>query len=205
MKTSRALPTVLLLAALVWCAPIAPAKLAQFLIDPGAETTRIRFESKATLESFTGETRQAEGSLWLDPDALSDSITMVVTVDLATLDTGIGLRNDHMRNNHLHTDRYPEAVFRGARLLGEIPARLAPGETVRLEVAGRLDLHGIERPVRMRAQVRREEHEGRTRLWLQGRFDVKLSDFAIPRPKFLMLKVSDTQKIEVRALARLEE
>ncbi|MBK9304990.1 MAG: YceI family protein [bacterium] len=38
-------------------------------------------------------------------------------VDLAALDTGIGLRNRHMRENHLETDRFPQAVFRGARIL----------------------------------------------------------------------------------------
>ena len=45
-----------------------------FEIPAGAETTRIRFDSKATMESFNGSTRQATGRVTLDPDALAFGI-----------------------------------------------------------------------------------------------------------------------------------
>lgn len=70
---------------------------------------------------------------------------MVRFVDLASLDTGIGLRNRHMRENHLHTDEFPEAVFSGSMAWpAEIPS-MEPGVEVELEFSGRLELHGVTR------------------------------------------------------------
>ena len=86
-------------------------------IDPAAKDNEVVFVSKATVESFEGRTREAVGSIELDPAALPDSLALRVQVDVATLDTGIALRNRHMRENHLHTDRFPHATFTGVKIL----------------------------------------------------------------------------------------
>ncbi len=173
----------------------------RFVVTPGDGATLVRFDSKAPLESFGGTTRQAGGEIVLDPAALGDSVTVYLEVDLASLKTGIELRDRHMRDNHLATKRFPQAVFRGARIVGAHPLSLPPNEGVTLEIEGSLALHGVERTLRAPVSVIREVLPGNERLGIECRFTIKLSDFDIPRPQFLALKVADEQQITFRALA----
>ena len=177
------------------------AAATHFVIVPTDGQTLVRFDSKAPLESFSGTTGHARGEILFDPAALGDSIGVLVEVDLATLDTGIGLRNKHMRDNHLETARFPLAVFRGARIVGERPDRLPPSQAVHLEIEGLFALHGIERSLRVPVTVTYEMTTEVERLGVECQFAVQLSDYGIPRPQFLALKVADEQKITFRALA----
>ena len=177
----------------------APAVAARFTIAPGAGS-EVRFASKAPVESFSGRTDRVSGWVDCDPAALGDSVTIEVTVDLASLDTGIALRNQHMRENHLETDRYPQAVFRGGRLSGG-PSRLVPGETATLELAGELELHGVRRPLRLPVQVTLSDAPGGSRLRIEARFPVALAAHEIRRPQFLMLKLSDVQQVTLKLVA----
>ena len=167
-------------------------------IVPGDDRTEVRFHSEATMESFDGVTRNAEG--WLSI-AAGDSISWLVSVDLASMDTGIGLRNRHMRDNHLHTDEFPEAVFSGSMAWpAEIPP-LERGVEVELGLAGRFELHGVSRERMIPVSLSRQGdfvEAGAT-------FEVSLADHDIPLPKFLMMKLADVQQVSVRLLARKKE
>jgi polyisoprenoid-binding protein YceI len=102
-----------------------PTEATDFSIEPGKDRNLVVFTSKATLETFQGKTKQVAGNVSFDPANLSDSVTVRVEVDLASLDTGIPMRNKHMRENHLETSKYPKAVFEGGRILeatGRCPA-----------------------------------------------------------------------------------
>ena len=176
----------------------ATARAADFVLAPNAGST-VGFESKAPLESFHGETRVVGGRIRADLDHLAGDVEVTVDVDLATLDTGIGLRNRHMRENHLETDRYPQAVFRGARILTAEPAALAPGGASEVVVAGELDLHGVVKPLTCRADLSLSRDGVLT---IVADFPVRLSDHAIPRPGFLTMKLADEQRISLRLEAR---
>jgi polyisoprenoid-binding protein YceI len=174
-----------------------PVRAERFVINPGSKDNLVKFESHAPMESFDGKTRAVLGELEFDPDQLSDSVTVRIEVDLTELDTGIGLRNRHMRQNHLETDEYPKAVFRGGRILE--PSASALGATpVTFQLAGTFELHGVTREVIVDAEVVRNEDGS---IQLVSRFEVKLSDYQISRPKFLMLKLDEVQKITVDVTA----
>jgi len=176
----------------------ATARAADFVLAPNAGST-VGFESKAPLESFRGETRAVGGRIRADLDHLAGDAEVTVDVDLAALDTGIGLRNRHMRENHLETDRFPQAVFRGARILEARPAALAPGGACEVVVAGELDLHGVVRPLTCRAALSLSRDGVLT---ITADFPVRLSDHAIPRPGFLSMKLADEQRVSLRLEAR---
>jgi polyisoprenoid-binding protein YceI len=195
MRHSNRLP--LLLAAIASaCAASAAAE--RFDIAPGLDENRVRFDSKTSIESFSGKTHQVQGYLILDPGALGDSVEVRVEVDLASLDTGIDLRNQHMRRNHLETDKYPKAVFHGVMIRQPHPAALEPGRTDTLRVEGDFELHGVRRRLSVPLAVTFSPPA----LRVAGQFAVSLQDYKIARPGFLTLRVGDIQKVVIDLTAR---
>ena len=190
VQTLRGSAVVLAVALLVLASP---ARAELFVVNPGSKDNLVKFESHAPMESFDGKTREVVGSLEFDPDQLSDSVTVRIEVDLTSLDTGIGLRNKHMRQNHLETDEYPKAVFAGGTIL-ESSASALEAEPVTLKLAGTFELHGVTREVTVDVEIARNEDGS---VHVVSRFEVKLSDYEIKRPKFLMLKLDEVQKVTV--------
>jgi len=175
-----------------------PTEATDFTIEPGKDRNLVVFTSKATLETFQGKTKQVTGNISFDPANLGDSVTVRVDVDLASLDTGIPMRNKHMRENHLHTDTYPKAVFEGGRILEASGRTLNPGDTVRLKLSGRFELHGVKRTIEVPVDATRAK-DGT--LQVTTHFEVPLADYKINRPAFLMMKLEPTQHVTVQVTA----
>jgi len=182
-------------------AVVSPAGADDYVVVPG-KPNLVRFESQAPLESFDGKTSQVKGTLVLSPAALGDSIEVNLEVDLASLDTGIAIRNKHMRENHLETAKHPHAIFRGGTVRKLSAPRLEPGAKVTFEIAGVLDLHGVQKPLAATVELTSASGDQGPELHVITRFDVKLSDFSIPRPKFLVMKLDEVQKVTVDLVAR---
>jgi polyisoprenoid-binding protein YceI len=164
-------------------------------IDTDHQGTEMVFHSKATMESFDGHTRRVQG--WIEWNAadLADSTSWQVEVDLTRLETGIGIRDQHMRDNHLHTDKYPTAVFRGSSLQDISAPALVEGAELQMVLVGQLTLHGISRERRIPVTVRMLSSDA---MQVEATFRVSLADHDIPRPRFLLLKLADSQEVEVR-------
>ena len=178
----------------------ASVRAERFEIDPADKANLVRFESKAPMESFDGRTHRVSGYINLDPAAIGDSVDAFVQVEMASLDTGISLRNKHMRENHLDTDSYPYATFRGVRIVEGAAGALAPGVEVPLIVEGTMNLHGVERRIRVPATVALPT-EGEPRLRITSEFEIYLADYEISRPKFLFLKLDEKQRIQLELYA----
>ena len=175
-----------------------PTEATDFTIEPGKDRNLVVFTSKATLETFQGKTKQVAGNISFDPANLGDSVTVRVEVDMASLDTGIPIRNKHMRENHLDTSEYPKAVFEGGRILETSGRTLNPGDTVRMKLSGRFDLHGVKRTIEVPVDATRAK-DGT--LQVTTHFDVPLGDYKINRPAFLMMKLEPTQHVTVQVTA----
>jgi len=196
------------LAAWVALSPAHPA-LAQvtFHFDDPRGGNLVEFQSKAPLETFEGKTSQLTGSITLDPADIS-SMSGQLVVDLASFDTGLGLRNTHMREQVLHTNEYPRAQLVISSVRHEGPAALHDGQPLRVKLGADLTLHGQTRPVVVDvvATLRQASAETAKRgpgdlLEVQARFAVKLSEFGMERPKMLVMKVADEIKLSVKATA----
>ena len=57
------------------------------------------------------------------PNTTPYSGTLALTVRLDTLDTGIALRNKHMKETYLETDKFPEARLEVARAALRVPGK----------------------------------------------------------------------------------
>jgi polyisoprenoid-binding protein YceI len=177
-----------------------PAGGAEFRIRSG-DGTRVVFESKAPMESFKGKTNRVEGRILVSPPSAGDSVTVDVEVDLASLDTGIRMRNRHMREKHLETDRYPKAIFHGATVLDGSAARLDPGKKIVLTIEGTFTLHGVSRRLRAPVEVVYEPKGEGGRIRFETTFSVSLEVHQISRPQFLFLKLADVQQVTVTGVA----
>lgn len=176
----------------------APPARAEHYEIRGGDANLVKFESKAPVETFEGKTHAVTGALDLDPAALGDSLDLTVTVQMATLDTGIALRNRDMRENHLHTAKYPTATFHAGRILEGGKIALPANETKRVTLAGALTIHGVTKDVQLPVDL---TYDGMASVQIACEFPVALADYAIPRPQFLVMKLGEVQKVSVALAA----
>ena len=196
---SRHRRALLVLSALALLPPRA-APAAEFHVKPGGQN-KVVFVSTAAMEKFEGKTNKLEGLILVDPAKLGDSVTVHLEVDMASLDTGIAKRNQHMRENHLETALYPKAIFDGATVSHAPGVGLASGAATGFDADGTFTLHGVSR--RLRVHIDATYHPGADggSIEFHTEFPVTLGDYRISRPEFLFLKLAETQDVRVNGVA----
>jgi polyisoprenoid-binding protein YceI len=141
--------------------------------------------------SFDAKTTAVSGSVTASTSG-SPALEGTFAVDLRTLDTGIGLRNEHLRKNYLEVDKgtgYDQAVLSEIELKGLNPdAPEGKGS-----FSGSLTLHGMKKAVAGPVDVRRAGAS----LRMKASFPVSLSDYGIPEPRYLGIGVRNTVQVEV--------
>ncbi len=155
----------------------------EFLTTSG----KVKFLSQASLNEFTGESEKLNGLIDLEKNTLD------FFVDLNTLKTGIGLRDKHMRDNYLETEKYPFAEFTGR--FTSVP-ELKPGERTAVHVKGAFKVHGIARELDLSGYLTRMGNGG---LELDSEFIVLLSDYGIAIPKLVFYELAEKQLVTVKA------
>lgn len=160
----------------------------EYHVDKTKENT-VKFISDAPIEDIEGVTNNIDGYIYLPDPFTADSSEVYFEVDLRTLDTGIGLRNRHMRDNYLETDKYPYASFKGI-----ITQRAEKDEnSFELKVHGEMQIHGVSKEMELTGIMQKYGDD----LKIISRFEVKLSDHNINIPRFMFLKIDETMKIEL--------
>ena len=132
------------------------------------------------------------GSFEVKTTAISGSVPGELVVDLTTLDSGLSLRNDHMRNNYLEVGKgngFDKAV------MSDVRVQEGPLETVagRVTFTATLSLHGTSRPVSGRGQVKRSG----TGTHVEASFPLTITDFGIAKPQYLGIGVKNEVQIRV--------
>lgn len=159
----------------------------------GGEGNLIQFQSQAPLETVTGTTDSVSGTIILDPANLATGVTASIVVDAASIKTGNGMRDGHMRNNHLEVSKYPEIKFSGQ---SDVAGSLPPGAPQKFTVLGEFVLHGVTRTISVPVEVTYSESGAEKKLHVMGNFSVGLSEYNIPRPQFVM-RLDEVQQITV--------
>lgn len=164
---------------------------------------KAQFESSATLENITGVSHKVTASLDAD-DADLSKCHVRVAVDLTALDSGKPGRDKDMRESFLQTDKYPEAVFDSTKVEAS-QKTAADGQSVDLKVIGNFSLHGVTKEltipvhatyVKGTPETAKLRHPGDI-VHATAEWWIKLSDFNIPLPQMLVLKVADQLKCSV--------
>jgi polyisoprenoid-binding protein YceI len=140
------------------------------------------FEAKTTALSGSATARASR----------SPAFDGSLAVDLRTLDTGISLRNEHLRESYLEVDKgpgYDQATISEIDLKGLNPDAPAGKGSF----TGSLTLHGVKKTVTGPVDVR----QAGAGLRVQASFPVNLSDFGIRQPRYLGIGVKNTVQVQV--------
>jgi polyisoprenoid-binding protein YceI len=144
--------------------------------------------------SFEGKTTALTGSIARTEN--SDRFDGSLSVDLRTVDTGIRLRNEHLRTRYLETDKgsgFERAVLSDIRLAAASAATTGGRTTF----TGTLQLHGVSHQVAGEAQLTRTG----TDLRVGATFPVNLPAFGIEKPQYLGVGVREQVNVRVNFLA----
>ncbi len=177
---------------LLACLPVGGASQ-EYHVDPDADN-EVRFTSQAPIEEVVGVTDRIDGYVLLNESRLeaglaTEGTQLYLEVDLASLDTGLGLRNRHMRNNYLEVQDFPYAFFDAT--IERVEATAAG--LFRVTAQGMLNIHGVEREVDVPCDVS-ERGEG---YGIRCTFILLLSDFDIKIPKLMFLKLANEVRLEL--------
>jgi polyisoprenoid-binding protein YceI len=140
--------------------------------------------------SFEAKTKKLSGDVAPASDE-QGAVRGTLRVELQTLETGIGIRDRHMKNNYLEVEKGPEFA---TAIIEDIRVEKLEGKTV---FSGMLSLHGQKRKVTGPAEL--QQKDGSIRV--QAQFPLKVSDFAIPAPTYLGVGVRDEIQIKVSLMA----
>src|SRR5436309_2969508 len=175
MRTRRVVP---FLAAALCSVALTPASAwaDEALRITGADVTVVcpltiggNFEAKTT--AVSGNLSPTGGG----------SVKGAVAIDLMKIETGISLRDRHLRNNYLEVQK--GADFAVAKV-ENLKVEKLPGKTT---FHGTLWLHGQQREINGTADVQQDGKSYR----VEASFPIQISSFQIPKPTYLGVGVSD--------------
>lgn len=149
----------------------------------------VKFISDAPMEDFEGVTEKIDGYIFWEGDDLLNKSEMYFEVDLNSLDTGIGLRNRHMRENYLHTEQFPFTHFTGKLIKAEA---VKEGEYA-VTAEGTMFIHGIEKQMTVEGMIQATASGYR----IQAKFTAALTDYNIEVPQLMFFKIDENMQLEL--------
>ncbi|HEX8237111.1 MAG TPA: YceI family protein [Abditibacteriaceae bacterium] len=169
----------------------------------------VSIESRAPLETMLTTTNAVTGEIRGNPANGLDAPYARFEVDMAKLDTGIDMRNEHMRGAAwLDTAKYPKAVFTLTKVTLPANSSTAPtlekslGKTTTVNAEGTLEMHGVTKPVNVKLELRPIAANADTATRLPGdllhvraTFPIKLNDFGINVAGPAQLKIANEQQV----------
>lgn len=205
----------LLLISLLLIPGLAFARPINFIVDDELGRDNVSFNSDAPIELIVGRTTKVKGKITIDDSLDLKKIPPKVSfeVDLASIDTGIPLRNEHMRDNFLETKKYPKAVFNVSGIAANSQDKLTNGNSLTINAKGDFTLHGVKvkKDIPVKVTYLKESEATHTRfpkgnvIKIQSTFDVPLEQHKIKRPEAIFQKLANTVKVTIDAYAVSEE
>lgn len=117
-----------------------------------------------------------------------------IQFEVATLDTGISLRDEHMKNKYLEVAKYPQATLTLKKLAWQ-------KKSEELKLQGQLTLHGEKHPL----------EDGTLKIKVDGKnvtaeaeFEISLHDYKIEIPSYAGIKVADKVKVSVQIEGQIQ-
>lgn len=185
------------------------ATRAYFANDPLGRNL-VTITSNAPLETMLTRTGMIEADIKINPDNVLDNPRARFQIPVASLDTGIKMRNDHMMGaDWIDAEKYPTISFTLLKPLvpttaATVTPRAIAGATGQMPVEGELEFHGVKKIVRANVEIEviGETEASKARLagdlmHIRASFPLKLDDFGVQIPEMAQLKVANLQDVKV--------
>jgi polyisoprenoid-binding protein YceI len=161
-----------------------------------APDNSVEFFVKDNRGGFTGQTREVTGSVTVRERVEGYAAEVEARIDARTIRTGSSVRDAQMRSpQFLDTGEFPFMTFRGTATAGS-----PDGPRFKGVLRGRLRIKEVSRPLEVPLEISVVEGSYAAR----GEVVVKMTDFGIPIPRFLIFVAEDpvTVKLQIRLLPR---
>jgi polyisoprenoid-binding protein YceI len=142
-------------------------------------------------KTAVGRTPDVTGSITLDGSTVPKAS---FEVDMSTLTTDDGRRDNAIRTQAIETARFPKATFELTQPIdiGSVPA---DGQQIEVEATGDLTLHGVTKSVTIPLQAQRKGDV----IVVVGQLAIPFSDYSISQPSAAsVLSVEDKGIIELQ-------
>ncbi|CAN5578520.1 hypothetical protein BH10CYA1_BH10CYA1_22340 [soil metagenome] len=189
------------------------AKEIKFDVNDSTGRDNVSFNSNAPIEVINGHTSKITGTVSVDDslDLSKQPLSAQFDVDLASIDTGIALRNEHMRDNFLETKQFPKARFK-LKSIASGATVLKDKQRVHLEANGDFTVHGktVQKKVPIEITYFKMcpstagKFENCDLIQISAKFPVAFKDHDIKRPEVVFQKLADTVYVTVNATAHKE-
>jgi polyisoprenoid-binding protein YceI len=163
-----------------------------FRVEPGE--SRVEFVMRDNRGGFTGATDRVEGTATIRADGETFAAAVEARVDARALVTGNGIRDGQMRRDFLRTEQHPFITFRGTAVLRDRPT----AGTMRATLRGTLTIRETSREVEIPLEVVALADEYRA----SGEVTVRLTDYGIAIPRFLIFVAEDPVLVRLRVRLR---
>lgn len=175
------LRTALTATLFVGAVAIAAAQVKTYTVSPtsaGKATQAFTFTSNTDVENIVGQTANVDGTIRFDAAKRTGGGRLAI--DLASVDTGIPLRNEHLRApNWIDTGKFPKAVFEATSV------KHKSGDEY--TVTGKLTFHGVTKPLTTVVTLKHLKASDATRaagfkgdaVNLKTSFKLRLADFGV--------------------------
>ena len=169
-----------------------------FLDKAGRNQTT--FFSTTPLEDITGLSGDVKGNVTFNVNDVK-TLKGKITVSVASIKTGIDLRDEHMRSaGWLDAETYPEISFE-IKKVSDVKSLADNKLTVK--ITGIYTMHGVTKDVTADATLTYLDESEQTKmraagdlLGVQAKFNVKLSDYGVNN-KVVGQKVSESVEVSV--------
>jgi polyisoprenoid-binding protein YceI len=173
-----------------------------FYIGHHEKFVNITFDSQADIETIVGTTNKATGTVKADLEKGVGSVSLSVPV--ASLKTGIELRDEHLRSeNWLDEKKFPQITFVSKK------AEPVKDAKNKVKVTGDFTMHGVTKEMTVVVDWKELPAEAVKKSgfpegqWLKfsTEFPVKITDFGVKIPDGVGPKVSETWNVKMTMFA----
>jgi polyisoprenoid-binding protein YceI len=176
-----------------------PEGVRHFVIVPAESEAKyvVRENLRGIETTAVGTTRAIEGEVFLSPQGLSDAGESLFRVDLSTLESDEGMRDNYIKRNTLQTSQYQYATFVLEAVTG-FPAGYVEDAEVELQISGTLTVRDVSKPVTWAVKARQL---GDT-LTAVADLTITFQDFGMSPPSVPIARAEDEIQLQIVLVAR---
>ncbi len=179
--------------------------LASSLASEAAEVVRFRLlpqESQILTQVpnpfgiVDGELTVREGEAEGDILDLQGTGHVRITIDAASYNSNIGLRDEDVQENYLEVEEFP-VIFFTSTGIEDVKKSQSPGKAWKFTITGILELHGAKKEIRVPVKL---TQEGK-RITVKGKIKILFDDFNIATPVLLFIRSGNHTEVSFRFVA----